>query len=339
MKTLKTFSFPSKMKALVLHKYDTDPVLEEIEVPRPGKGEVLIKMDSSPVNPSDLSFLKGMYSTKKKTPVVPGFEGSGIVVATGDDLMSKRVLGKPVSCFAPTDGNGTWAEFMMTRSNSVIPLKKNVDMEQASMLLVNPLSAYAMIQIAKSKRSKAILNTAAASQLGQMMIRLSREENLPIVNIVRRQDQVDMLKNVGAEHVLNSTEKDFADQLMKICNQLKVSLAFDAIAGDMTFQLLEALPSGGEVMVYGGLSEKPAMIDPGKLIFQKKSVSGFWLSEWITHQGMIRLLFIFNKIQKFIGDKYRSSIYKRVSLKDTMEGVKSYNEKMSLGKILIKPGE
>ena len=118
------------MNDLVLKSFNSAPEVMQMDVPVANKGEVLIKIDSSPVNPSDNSFLKGMYSTKKPLPVIPGFEASGTVVASGHDFMSKRLLGRRVSCFAPTDGNGTWAQFMVTKNRMAVPLKKNVSLEQ-----------------------------------------------------------------------------------------------------------------------------------------------------------------------------------------------------------------
>lgn len=338
MKSIPSFEHPNKMRALQLTEFNGNPQLQEVDVPLPVKGEVLVKIDSSPINPSDYSFIRGLYSTKKTLPVIPGFEASGIVVATGNDFMSKRLLGKSVACFAPTEGNGTWAEFMVTNNNLAIPLKKGFDLEQGSMLLVNPLSVIAMLEIAKKGGHKAIANTAAASALGQMLNSLCIDKNIPLVNIVRRDEQVELLKKQGAMHVVNSSSANFAKELLSIFSELQVTLAFDAIAGQMGFDLLEALPSGGEVMVYGALSEQPVPAHPGKLIFEKKKISGFWLSEWITHQPMLKMLFTFNKIQKYISEKHQTSIHKRVSLENAVDGVSLYLEKMSAGKILVKPG-
>jgi NADPH:quinone reductase-like Zn-dependent oxidoreductase len=289
MKSLPSFELPEKMNALVLTEFNGNPQIQEVDVPSPGKGEVLIKIDSSPINPSDNSFIRGMYSTKKTLPVIPGFEAGGIVVATADDFMSKRLLGKSVACFAPQDGDGTWAEFMVTKNNTVIPLRKGFDIEQGSMLLVNPLSVIAMLEIAKKGGHKAIANTASASALGQMMNKLCIEKNLPIVNIVRRDEQVELLKNQGAKYVVNSSSDNFPEELSSIFSELHVTLAFDAIAGEMATDLLEALPTGAEVMVYGGLSEQPVSANPAKLIFEKKKLSGFWLSDWITHQPLLKI--------------------------------------------------
>ena len=151
MKNIFTTHFPNSMKGLVLKKFDEGLAIEELEVPKPAKGEVLVKIDSAPINPSDWAFLRGLYASPKKLPIVAGFEGSGIVMATGNDFFSRRLLGKKVACFAPPTGNGTWAEYTLTQAATAIPLKKNLSLEQGSMLLVNPLSVIAMISIAKKK--------------------------------------------------------------------------------------------------------------------------------------------------------------------------------------------
>ncbi len=339
MKMIRDFTLPNTMNALVLQEFDADPQVRELPVPEPGKGELLIKIDSSPINPSDISFIRGLYSSKKELPVVPGFEASGEVVATGNDFMSRRLLGKMVACFAPMDGHGTWAEYMVTGNRLAIPLKKSMNPEQGSMLMVNPLSVIAMLDIARKRGVKAIANTAAASALGQLMNRMSIDLNLPIVNIVRRDEQVELLKSQGARYVVNSTSDTFTDELSSLFEKLNVTLAFDAIAGQMTFDLIEALLAGGEVMIYGGLSEELAAIHPGKLIFEKKKVSGFWLSQWITHQSMLKLIRSFNKIQKYLAKDHQFTIHKRVSLIETVHGIALYRENMTAGKVLVKPGK
>jgi len=338
MKVLSGLALPTEMRALVLTNFDARPSVQNIEVPSPGKGEVLIQIDSSPINPSDHRFIQGLYSTKKTLPVVPGFEASGKVVATSDDFMSRRLLGKTVACFAPQDGNGTWAEFMVTRNNMVIPLKKNVDIEQGSMLLVNPLSVIAMIEIATKGKHRAIANTAAASALGRMMIQFCNEKNLPLVNIVRRDEQVRLLKSQGAKYVVNSSQENYTDELRTLFRKLNVTLAFDAIAGQSAYDLAEALPKGGEVMIYGSLSEQAAIVNPSKLIFENKKISGFWLSEWITHQSTLKMITLFNKIQKFIATDHLTTISQRVNLDDTVNSISEYMEKMTLGKVIVKPG-
>ncbi|MCP4420047.1 MAG: zinc-binding dehydrogenase [Chloroflexi bacterium] len=146
------------------------------------------------------------------------------------------------------------------------------------MSVVNPLTAVALMNIAKKAEHKSIINTAAASSLGQMVIRLGQSEGVQVISIVRRQAQVDLLKQQGATIVLNSSESNFAQQLHDVCHQHNTRLAFDAIAGPMPMQLLEAMPNNSKVTIYGGLSEQPAEVLPNHVIFQNKVVDGFWLT-------------------------------------------------------------
>jgi NADPH2:quinone reductase len=329
---------PRTMKALVLHQYGSQPVLEELPVPAPKKGEVLVKIHASPINPSDISFIHGHYHAgEKPMPVIPGFEGSGIVVATGRDFFSRRLMGKSVSCFAPGNGNGTWAQYMVTGAGFAIPMNKNIGLDQGSMLMVNPLSAYAMVGIAIKEKHRAIANTAAASALGQIMIRICKDKNLPLINIVRRQEQLLLLKEQGAEFVISSSEENFAEKLKQTFSSQRVTLAFDAIAGEMAGILAGALSPGGTVTVYGGLSQSACMINPVNLIFENKNIKGFWLSEWITRQNMITMIRISNTIQKNFNKYYRTRIQKQVSLEMFTEGLKVYEDKMTGGKVLVMP--
>ena len=233
------------MQALTLHKFGEIPVISDVATPDPSKGEVLIKIDSSPINPSDLSFLRGEYSTQKVLPVIPGFEASGIVVATAHDFLSKRLLGKRVACFAPPDGNGTWAQYLKTRNNLVVPLKSTVDTEIGSMLLVNPLSVWAMIEIAKKRKVKAIANTAAASALGQLLNRQCQSEGIKLVNIVRKEHQVQLLKDQGSEYIINTSSKDYREKMKMLFRKLDVRMAFDAVAE--TAATIFSKPSPGKV--------------------------------------------------------------------------------------------
>jgi NADPH2:quinone reductase len=337
MKNIFTTYFPNSMKGLVLKKFDEGLAIEELEVPKPAKGEVLVKIDSAPINPSDWAFLRGLYASPKKLPVVAGFEGSGVVMATGNDFFSRRLLGKKVACFAPPTGNGTWAEYTLTQAATAIPLKKDLSLEQGSMLLVNPLSVIAMISIAKKKRSHAIANTAAASALGQLLDKMCRQNGLQCINIVRRPEQVELLKKNGTQFILDSSSPNFNTEMRNLFKQLNVKIAFDALSGAIVSQLLAALPKGGEVMVYGALSEQEMMVPHGRFIFEGKKISGFWLSQWINQQSMFTLLQAFNKIQKFLGTQHEIQIRDRMSLTQVIEGLNTFPENMSAGKILVKP--
>src|SRR5574341_1806975 len=257
------------MRALELRAYDGKPeslALVEKPVPRPNKGQVLVHIAAAPINPSDLMFLRGHYANPKKLPVVAGFEGSGTVVAAGGGFIGRMLVGKRVACAAPFDGDGTWAEYMVTSEKFCIPLRRGISLEQGATLIVNPLTAWALMDMAKRGRHRAVVQNAAASALGRMILRLGHRLGIPVIHIVRRQEQVELMRSLGANHVLNSSETNFDADLKKISHERQASLALDAVAGEMTGRLLSAMPHGGRVIVYGALSEQACQIDPRSLI-------------------------------------------------------------------------
>src|SRR5262249_29116562 len=128
-------AIPRTMRAVQLLAYEGKPEnisIAEIPVPRPGPGEVLVKVFASPINPSDLMFIQGLYGFKKSLPAVPGFEGSGTVVETGSGMLARFLKGKRVACAAadPKISSGMWAEYVVTSAQLCIPLQKNVELEQ-----------------------------------------------------------------------------------------------------------------------------------------------------------------------------------------------------------------
>src|SRR5262249_10571172 len=159
---------------------------------RPRAGEVLVHMAAAPINPSDLMFINGMYGVKKPLPAIPGLEGSGTVVAFGGGLMARFLVGKRVACHAaaPSVAGGTWSEYLATPAQFCVPLRKQVDLEQGATMLVNPLTAWALVNEARRGEDKAIVQTAAASAVGRMIWRLAKKSSVLVINVVRRKEQV-----------------------------------------------------------------------------------------------------------------------------------------------------
>jgi NADPH:quinone reductase len=165
---------PATMRAVQLDAVGQPLTVRKVSLPEPQKGEVLVNITASPVNPSDLAFMMGAYDGfKGGLPVTPGNECSGIVVSSGPGLMGRRLVGKRVACFAREGLGGAWAEYMVTKAAFCVPIGNKIDLENASMALINPLTAYAFMDIVKRGKHRAFANTAAASALGQMLIRMS----------------------------------------------------------------------------------------------------------------------------------------------------------------------
>jgi NADPH2:quinone reductase len=330
-------NIPDEMIAVVLDSYTGVDALrvERRPVPRPGPNQVLVKIAATPINPSDLAFLEGQYGFKKTTPAVPGFEGSGTVISAGSGIMGRYLHGKRVACVSAEQGDGVWAEYMVTSARLVFPLDASVSLEQGAMSVVNPLSAMAFLSIAKEGRYKSIVQTAAVSALGQMVNRLCKSEGIQMINIVRRETQKEYLKEQGAEIVLNSNDLNFSQHLREACGQYQPRLAFDAVAGPLTIQLLNAMPSHSKVIVYGGLSEEPAQIEPGQLIFEGKSIEGFWLSTWLSKKNFLQSLAFWQRAQKLLMTDLKSQIRKQYPFNEAQNATREYRSQMTGGKILF----
>ena len=334
------------MRAVVLSEYRGD-VAEAIRglqvmerpVPRPRRGQVLIKMAAAPCNPSDLLLLQGKYGTLKTLPTVPGWEGAGTVVATGGGLLGRWLMGKRVACAVRSDRDGTWAEYMVANADNCIALKSGVPTEQGASLIINPLTAQAMLETAQRAGHLAGVHTAGASQLGRMMIAMAGDLNYPLINIVRRDAQAEVVRSLGAKYILNSTSEGFAGELKTLCERLKATAAFEAIAGDMTGAVLNAMPSGATAYVYGALSQEACgNIDPIGLVFHSKTVTGFFLGNWLNQRGAIGILRAAGRVQRLIIEgQIGTTVQRRINLEEVVDGLLQYVGHMTDGKVLIMP--
>ena len=326
---------PDTMQAVQLDQ-DRGPIfVRRIPVPRPGGGEVLIRMVVSPINPSDLGFIAGGHGFKKTFPVVPGVEGSGTVVAAGSGLLPKLLVGRRVACAKSPTSDGAWAEYMVTRATQCVPLQKNISNEQGAMLLVNPLTALVFFDILKKGGHAAIVNTAAASALGRMMVRLALKKGIPLINIVRRNDQSELLHSLGAEYVLISTEPDFEQKLSALAHKLQAALILDVISGKFTQQLIDAAPDDSLVLLYSNLSQEPSQISPHSLWNHNIRVEGFYLGLWAAKQNLLKILSLSQKVQNLARTDLQSSIFKRLPLSSINEALDLYQKNMTAGKILL----
>jgi NADPH:quinone reductase-like Zn-dependent oxidoreductase len=330
------------MRAVLLRAYDGKPEsvdVAEVPVPQPGPGEVLVRLAAAPVNPSDLVFMLGLYGFRKGLPTILGFEGSGTVVAAGSGILPRLLLGRRVACAAadPNSRGGTWAEYLATRATLCIPLRKDVGLEQGATLLVNPLTAWGLMEQVRRGRHRAVVQTAAASALGRMVIRLGRRFCIPVINVVRRAEQVEALERMGAEHVLNSSDAGFDDHLREVCHALGATIGFDAVAGEMSGRVLRAQPPGSRLLVYGALSLEPAHIDPFSLIFEQKHAEGFLLPSWLRTKNLLSQLRVAAKVQRLLGTDLKTEIQARFSLEEARAALAHYQSQMTTGKVLFVP--
>jgi NADPH2:quinone reductase len=327
-------SLPKIMQAILLEEIGGPLKVRQIPVPQPGRGEVLVRMAASPINPSDLGFLKGSYDSQKTIPVVPGFEGSGTVVASGPGLLPRLLVGKRVACAVSATG-GAWAEYLVTRATLCVPLPKNLSFEQGAMMLVNPMSALALFDIVRSEKHAAIANTAAASMLGRMILRLGLRYHVPVINIVRRQEQADLLRSLGAEFVLQSQEPNFSDQFRELALRLKATLILDAVGGKLARQLLDAAPARSTLLLYANLSGEELTLDSRGLVGEDKIIAGFYLGNWAAKRGIVQVLRDVQRVQRLAATNLQSDVQKRLPLPAVQQAMDLYQKHMTAGKVLL----
>lgn len=332
------------MKSVVLPTYNKNVLrailsleIQEKNKPNLKKDEVLIKTHAAPVNPSDIAFIQGGYNIKKTLPAVPGFEGSGTIIDTGEN--SKELINKKVSAFVQTDIDGTWAEYFVANKKDLIILKDEMDLDQAACFMVNPFTAYALMEIALIRESKAIIQNAAGAQVAAFIRTIANEKGIEVINIVRKLETVDLLNQQGVRYILDQTDEKFDEQLTSLSRQLNATTAFDAVGGELAGQMFNALAGDAELVIYGGLSNNPLSgIGLMGVIFKNKIVSGFNLLDWKNELEPNEFDKISGELQdKIISGTYKTHIQDTVDLEHIVNGLKTYLGNMSSGKILIKP--
>ena len=293
--------------------------------------EVLVHMEYSTINPSDYLAALGRYP-HGSPPYTIGLEGSGTVVKSGEGTLSASLLSKRVA----VRGNGTWAEYSVAKANSVFPLLDSTSFEQAANLVVNPMTVALFYDKIQQGGHTAAVQNAAASALGKMMVKLCKSKGIPLVNLVRRQEQVDILREIGAEHVFNTSEEGWKQGAREICKSLGVSVAFDAIAGEATSDAADLISDRGVVYNYGRLSGAPASIGSLHLIFQQKRLEGLWLTSWIeqkSYEDRVKVgEFVQSNLEIFATERARV-----INLNQVKDALLSYSETSATNnKIVIR---
>jgi NADPH:quinone reductase-like Zn-dependent oxidoreductase len=323
------------MKTIIQKEQGGKLFIEEQPIPKPQQGEVLVKMSYAPINPSDLSQLNGTYANKPQYPFTPGIEGSGKVIESGGGVIANLRKGKEVACTSTKGKSGTWAKYIVTQATNVIPLPKNINNMQGAMLIVNPLTAIAFIQIAKKGKHKTIVNNAAASTLGKMLIKLCKNEHINLINIVRREKHVEELKSIGAKYILNSNDTDYQQKLAMLAGELEASLFFDAVTGEETNKIIHAAPKNSKVMLYANLSDEQFSIDSREILQKNITINGFFLGNWTSEQNILKTLASINKAKKLLKNELHTNVQQTFAIDQVNEAIEFYKNNMSKGKVLL----
>ncbi len=287
------------MRAAVCERFgEPADVLAYKDTPAPecGAGQVRVRMLASPVNPSDLMTVRGVYGRRPALPFIPGYEGVGVVEEARGWLAWLRGLkaGRRVAVLNGVGGN--WAEQVVIPARQAVPLPDDLPDEQAASFFVNPASAIVMTRhVLNVPRGAWLLQTAAGSMLGRMVIRLGKKHGFKTVNLVRRRAQEAELKALGADEVLVMGEDAIPHRVRQLSKD-GVGYALDCVGGAMGSEAIKCLGPNGRLLLYGTLSPDPLTFDPRVLMVGGKRIEGFWLSEWVQTRGPLAMLSLFSQI-------------------------------------------
>jgi NADPH2:quinone reductase len=320
-------TIPTTMKRLVVTAPGKDVTsckieIEEVPVPKPGTGEVLIKVAAAAINPSDYG--SWIRCKPEKCPFAMGSEGSGVVVATGEGYATSLStftckVGTNVGFVGLKNKQGAYSEYVVASAmESVFTMPDDLPVEDAASFFVNPYTAIGIIDTAKEQGAKAMIHTAAASQLGQMLVKLAPTEGMEIINVVRREEQAELLKTLGAKHVVVTGSGDsWKEELKSKVGELGATVAFDAIAGPSTGDLLDVLPPKSTVNVYGGLAGRVENVDPMALIYHEKKIKGFFLKAWLKQGGTLNMLYRMMTAKSKVNSGLKQGGWSSSQFKDT----------------------
>src|SRR3954467_4987028 len=287
-----------QLRSLIKKSGELELTLAEVVTPEPAADEVVVRVEASPINPSDLGLLVGaadMTTAKasgtKDAPVITakvpeagmkamagrvdesmpvGNEGAGVVIKTGSSDAAKALMGKTVAMI----GGAMYAQYRTLKVNECLPLPAGVTPAEGASCFVNPLTSLGMVETMRREGHKALVHTAAASNLGQMLNKICLKDGVGLVNIVRNAEQEDILRKLGAKHVVDSSKPTFMDDLTSALVETGATLAFDAIGGGrLAGQILSCMEAAAnktakvysrygssvhkQVYIYGGLDTRP----------------------------------------------------------------------------------
>ncbi|MBX9649160.1 MAG: zinc-binding dehydrogenase [Xanthobacteraceae bacterium] len=369
-----------QLRSLIKKSGELEISLLNVPTPEPGADEVVVRVEATPINPSDLGLLTGAadlatakVSGTKELPVVTakvpdagmramagrldesmpvGNEGAGVVVKTGSSDAAKTLMGKTVSMI----GGAMYAQYRTLRVNECMPLPAGTTAADGASWFVNPLTALGMTETMRREGHKALVHTAAASNLGQMLNKICLKDGISLVNIVRSEEQADILRKLGAKHIVNSSKPSFMEDLTQALVETGATIAFDAIGGGkLAGQILTAMEVAinktakvysrygsnvhKQVYIYGGLDTGP--IELSRAYGMAWGVGGWLLFPFLMKIGPVEGQKLRERVVSELKTTFASHYTKVVSLQEALDlgNLAVYAKRATGEKFLINPNK
>jgi NADPH:quinone reductase-like Zn-dependent oxidoreductase len=367
-----------QLRSLVKSSGELEISLASMPVPEPADDEILVRVEASPINPSDLGLLFGAADMTTATasgggdaPVIRakvpeaamksmagrldeampvGNEGAGVVIKTGSSDAAKAMMGKTVAMI----GGGMYAQHRAIKARDVLVLPEGTTAAEGASCFVNPLTALGMTETMRRENHTALVHTAAASNLGQMLNRICLKDGIGLVNIVRNQEQAGILRRIGARHICDSTAPGFMDDLTAALVETGATIAFDAIGGGrLASQILTCMETAAnktakvysrygstvhkQVYLYGGLDPRP--VELVRAFGMAWGVGGWLLFPFLQKIGRPDAERLRQRVVAELKTTFASHYTQVVSLQEALQlsHIAVYNKRATGEKYLINP--
>ena len=354
--------------------------LADVDTPTPGPDEVVVRIEASPINPSDMGLLfgaadmtnaeaSGSADNPLVTAAIPeelletmaaridqslpvGNEGAGIVVAAGSEEAAQALMGKTVAI----RGGAMYSQYRAIQAEQCLILHEGTTPAEGASCFVNPLSALGMVETMRLEGHTALVHTAAASNLGQMLQRICSADGVDLVNIVRKPEQVDLLKSIGARYVCDSSEPTFMSDLVATLAETGATLGFDATGGGrLAGQILTCMEAAAnqtvaeysrygstthkQVYIYGGLERSPTEFN--RNFGMAWGIGGWLLTPFLEKIGLEAAEKLRQRVAAEVRTTFASSYAKEVSLTEALEldNIALYSKRATGKKYLINPNK
>lgn len=367
-----------QLRTLIKDDNTLELSLVDMPIPTPGPKEVIVRIEAAPLNPSDLALLLGpadmstaRYGGTAERPIVTadipphlmkmvaarvgqsltvGNEGAGVVIAAGDSEAAQALMGKTVGMA----GGEMYAQYRCVNAAVCMPLQGDTSAAQGASCFVNPMTALAMVETLRTDGGDALIHTAAASNLGQMLNRICLNDGIELINIVRKPEQETLLRELGATRIVNSSSESFMEELTQAIAETKAYLAFDATGGgELASQILTAMEAAAardlteynrygsdvlkQVNIYGGLNRKPTTLS--RNFGFAWSVNGWLLTNFLKKAGTPTMLKMRQRVAAEITTTFASHYTSTASLAGALsvEAIMAYSKMATGEKFLIEP--
>ena len=281
--------------------------LKEIEESTPAPDEVLLQMLFSPVNPSDLHMVRGRYGYQPVLPASPGAEGVGIVLEIGVAVTTVHANDR-VICIGTWN---LWRERAICKASNVVSVPNTITDEAAATCYQNPLTAWALTQsVQQLGEGKWLLQTAAASSVGRLVLQLSKVYGFRTINVIHRRAQADIIRALGGDEVICTEDDSLGGRLQEITDGKGIEYAIDCVAGEVGGEIVRNLAPTGMLVQFGALSSH-RQTDPAKflmpvfsprLIYSAAIVRGWWIPRWLETQSIENVRNVLTDLLSMIGD-------------------------------------